>query len=269
MMELETLTIHDAELIFPLDFVHFVAAQQDGKTYIWATQDHAKMVLMETHKEEKQLKLAFASLNLFIKDGLHVLDFNDFRLKEIKNGASVNDAKCMGPASKSEVDSNPGEVKRETVELLPKRKRGRPRKTEAEKQKSRNEAKQKMDDYEMQNQIGKENTNRRYGLRGVKLSADIMNAEKGIYKAIKIKDEIAQSINDSTGNIDGENIQPKPTQTEDEIMDKGVNEIGKDHKNVQKENITDDGDESSGISEGDSDDDFVPKQGMHGNQSLK
>ena len=261
------MTIHDAQLIFPTDFIQSIVAQQNGETYVWAAQDHVQTLLMETFKEDKQLKLAFASLNLILRDGLHVLDFKDLRLKEIKNTAvsvTVSDSKLIGPTLKAEIDANPTRLNGGVVESVPKRKRGRPRKTEAEKQKSKNEEKIKGDNDEIHNQSVIESTNGRYALRGVKLSTEIMNAEKGIYKAIKIKEEIVESETESPGDIDrGHSLSE---QAENEMIDKANDECHEKDRdkvvnisdNLDENNVSDNLDENVYIGEGDSYDDFVP-----------
>ena len=178
-------TIPDAVFIFPADFIKSVAAQKCGESCYWTAEGKVNAIQLETCMESRQLKLSIKSLKLCFEDGHHVCvlenivripDFCDHDLSRNKIITSKQDD-CQSTAFKIETETQCGQ---ET-----KRKRGRPRRTDSEKQKR----KARDPGVQQYNNID----GRRYTLRGVKLSAKIMNAEKGIYDETEIKTETSDS----------------------------------------------------------------------------
>ena len=268
-MDGKTLTVNDALFIFPTDFIQSLAAQQIGESFYWTAKDHAQILLIETYKEDKQLKLAINSLNLCLRDGLHVcglenlvrsecMDFKDFRLRQMKNNGSFSTdiIRSIPESLKEEIKGEPKTLSEAVVESQPKRKRGRPRKTEAEKQASKN--------HETPNRPTQENTDRRYTLRGVKLSAEIMNAEKGIYKVIKKEEESVKTATESNTFRGNSLSDSKRTELSEKLTDEREIAAGKGAERDINEIIADNLDEHIEnevvTGDGDSEDDFLPKK---------
>ena len=202
-MKKKTLTINDVVFIFPTDFIQSVATQQCGESCQWTAKGHVETLQLETFVQDKQLKLSVKSLQLSLKDGFHVCmleriirrpkgeDLDELLLVPNKNDCDKSNDQT-GAVLKSENEPLSGQQT--------KRKRGRPRKDDSEKQKD--SAHEKCVEV-------KDNGVRPYTLRGVKLSAEIMNAEKGIYNDTERNKKELDSVTGTGSGLQDETASDK------------------------------------------------------------
>ena len=214
-MNKNTLKINDVLFVFPTDFIQALAAQKCGESYHWTAVSQVETMHMKTLAEEGQLKISVKTLQLSLKDGCHVCLLE--QILRCPKGESVDKPDNVTGFIEVNTDNTVKELQPDNEVSCGqvKRKRGRPRKLESEKQK--NKVIKKCT--EVPEVVGKS-----YTLRGVKLSAEIMNAEKGIYldnDAVKTeaktcfdepmkdkpnnKDSMPPSVDEQKGNEDTEN----------------------------------------------------------------